>query len=235
MKLEEYLNLPENERLYSDGLAILKEHGLPMFAPEFAHLQAGPMGNNRRRLFDVLAKIPENKGPIVRAEITVQSQDAYAQNIAPSSRAELDLMLQLRRQKQQRAKCSQQFHSCDTDAERAEVCTLIDKATEAMRDTEKRLAYVQRHGRLPEIETEPAEPLPDDPEELEKIQFRLSSQILKVEKRIVYLLALPANSPKRKQLREKEALLHKLTARKTAVRLKRKAISLQDEPEENAA
>lgn len=214
MNINEYLGLDENKRLYSLGLKLLHDHGLPEYASQYQLLKAGPMGQNRYKLFTILNKL-KSSSPPKAVQITIEKP--AVKSLTPSSRTELDLLLALRKAKQKRAQCSQQFHTCKTDNDRAAVCDLIDKATANIKQIEKDLAHVQQFGKLPE-KTIQHDPLPETLDELKLESSRISSNILKVEKRISYLEALPPTDKKRKGLAERQGKLQALIARKQACR-----------------
>lgn len=215
-EIEAYLSTPPNERLYSTGLKLLFDHGLPQFDTLYQSLSKGAMGRNRQKLFDTLQLLSKTKKP---KTIEIVVKESPSNSLTPSTRLELDLLLQVRKTKQKRAQISQMFHACKTDQERAEICDLIDKATNELKTQQKNLAHVQRFGILPQQETE-FEPLPNTMPELIVERDRISKHIYALEKRIAFLHTLPENSPKRKKLPSKEEDLRIQFARKQACRQK---------------
>jgi hypothetical protein len=217
LDLKTYLQLPERQRLYSEGMALLHRHGLPQYSAEYNLLNIGPMGNNRHKLFAILKKLQET--PAIARPVLVEIADNRlpVDDLKPKSKIELELMLKLRKLKQQRAQCSQQFHSCDTDQQRAEVCDLIDKATAAIRKAEKELHHLQRFGALPKNEIE-NKPIPTDLEELRLELARVDSHIGKVERRLDYLLELPDTHVKKKTLPATEEKCRSLYIRQRAIK-----------------
>lgn len=224
-----YLALPSGERSYTEGLKLLEEFGGLAHAVAYAAFSKGPQGNNRQKLFNLLRSLPAQAAPVRAANIEVQA--TQPDTLTPSNASEVSLLVGLRKAKQDRAKCSQQFHTCSTDQERAEVCALIERATERIRKLESDLAKLQRYGAIEAPkEEEEVLPIPDDDEGLRNEQRRLNSQRLKLEKRIVLLMSLPESDKRRKQLPYKERQLRALNARKQAVRMKLTTLkTLQDE------
>jgi hypothetical protein len=222
-----YLAAPSGERSYTEGLKLLEEFGGMAHAVAYAALAKGPMGNNRQKLFNLLQSLPAQSPP-PRAE-AIEVQASKPALLTPSNASEVSLLVALRKAKQERAKCSQQFHTCNTDQERAEVCVLIEMATERIRKLEADLAKLQRYGAIEVKQEEEELPIPDDLEGLRNEQRRLNSQLLKVENTIVMLLSLPESDKRRKKLPEKEKQMRHLNARKQAVRIKIRSINIEQD------
>lgn len=233
-EIRAYLSQPESDRLWSEGLALLAKHGFPQYATLYDELQVGPMGRNPTRLLQALDSL-QHQRPAGPAQVVVETPKSPTL-APPKTSSEVEALLLLRRAKQRRAQCSQQFHTCNTDEERAEVCDLIDRATAEIRKQEIAVAHLQRFGTLPSPAEAEDAPLPDSEEELEREQTRCSSQILKLENAIVHLMTLPETSKKREKLPEKQDQLRHVYARKQAVRLKRRLLKAQaDEENEDDA
>lgn len=224
--IQEYLAIPDTHRLYAMGLELLVKYGLPTYQHQYTILARGPLGNNRENLEQILRAI-QKQGVIAAPQPEAASINVIAPRaeIATSTNTEVQLLLELRRMRMERAKISQMFHSCDTDEERALICSRIEAQNQLITKQEGIVAYFQRHGKLPE-EADDAEdtPLPDDKEELALMRNRCSSSILKVEKRIEHLLSLPETSKKRAQLPGQQKKLERLAARRLAIRNKQKAM-----------
>lgn len=93
----------------------------------------------------------------------------------------------------QRAKWSNQFHECKTDAERRAVSDGIMKVWEDIQDIERKIAFVQRSGSLPEGEER--FPLPDDPIALMKKLNSIRAQISQRQQKLRELAQLPNDDP----------------------------------------
>jgi chaperonin cofactor prefoldin len=229
--LKIYLDLPATHQLYSAGLALLDKYGGNAHATAISKLSPGPFGNNRFQLLQLLSKLYESPPGYTPTEVVVHQPVSKTIELTPSTNEEINLLIALRKARQYRAQCSQQFHACSTDEERAGVCDLIDKATANIKQLKQDYEYLKSTGQLPAPKDEYSAPLPDTEEELAKEQTRLSSQRLKVENRIIHLLGLKENSSKRKKIPELEDKLRLINARWAAVRFKRK--KLEHESKEN--
>lgn len=226
-----FLAQPLDERSYTEGLRLLEAHGGFAYAADYAKLAKGPMGGNRHRLFLLLRQLPRQAEKVQAAHIEVHATQPDL--LTPNSPNEISALMALRKAKQDRAKCSQQFHTCHTDAERAEVCALIERATERIRKLQGELARLQQ-GIKPAEEAEEEElALPDDEEALAAENARIGSRKAKVERRVLHVLALPETDRNRKKLPAYEEQLRKMNARQQAIRIKLRAMRLAKEQESN--
>lgn len=218
-EIEAYFQLPDSHRLYSTGLALLQKYGLPQFSTQYTQLSAGPRGNNRT-LLELLLRGLVPKPSAAPPTFTANT----SKNQEPQRPVEeIDLLLALRRLRQERSQLSQQFHSCDSDTDRAAVCDRIEAQNLLIATQMGKVAYFQRYRKLPpegEDEADMSHDLPDNITELEAMRSRLSSRILKIEKRIETLLSFPENSRKRADLPKKQKQLTEALARRSAVRAK---------------
>jgi uncharacterized protein YhaN len=228
--LQEYIKLPKSHQLYSTGLSLLRKYGQEHYPAELQKLSVGPMGNNRLQLMQLLKKICSQPISAKPSVIRVHAAPVQTSDITPTNGKEIELLLQLRKARQNRAKCSQQLHGCHSDTERAQVCDMIDRASAEVKSLEQQYNHLKATGSLPPEEEDDFNiPLPNTLDDLKKEQTRLSSLRLKTEKRLIYLYNLPDNSRKRNQIPGYEKKLRSINARWSAVRLKCKQIEYESE------
>jgi hypothetical protein len=218
--LKQYLSRPAQLRLYSEGLELFRRYALQEFSQHFKDLQLGPLGNNPQTLLECLQAVassgvvePVFKVPVIKTVLP------SAEIRAPKTLPEVELMLQLRRLRQKRSSTAQQFHECQDDQERALICDALDAITAQIRKKQEEITHVQRFGvEKPAPQIRPKK-LPKTENELQKLQNYTSSNILKVERRIDDLLALPENNRKRRQyLSKREERLQELTSLRLEIR-----------------
>jgi len=228
--IEQYLNQPATHQLYSEGLKLAQENATVTDSALLAQLAVGPMGNNRHKLMQLLERLAAS--PTVQSNsVKVHAAPVAVQELTPSNSHELDLLLLLRKARQKRAQASQQLHACDSDQERAQVCDMIDRASEGVKKLEQQYSHLKRHGSLP---LEEDEALPNTVDGMKKERDRLSSKRLKVENRLLYLYNLPEGSRKRKQIPDQEAKLQSINFRWLAVRWKLKQLEYHESEKDDA-
>lgn len=217
-EIRDYLRLPASMRLYSKGMELFSKYALlmPQFAPYFATLSVGPLGNNIQLLEECLQGVVA-LGPAIPFKVSVVETKPPKPTLAVKSTQELDLLVKVRKLRQERAKTSQAFHGCQSDTERAHICDLIDQIDKEIKEVDGQLAYIQRHGALPPQESVEEKPLPETYEGLMKERNRLSSNIFKVEKRIEHLETLPPSMKRTRNLVNNHDKLRRLTSRKILV------------------
>lgn len=227
--LRTYLALSPNEQLYSEGLQLFRQYAMASHAQYYTKLAPGPFVGNREKLLLCLREasaLPHQPAPKPTV-VTIEAPKAAPR--VPTNQKEFELAIQLRKLRHQRKQSSQQFHGCDPtttgDAERALICDRIDAINIEIKTAAAKLTYLQQYGHLPKEVEEQAKPLPDTIEACKKERSLLSSNILKVENRIAFLLTLPPNSSKRrKQLPGKNEQLQQLVSRRTSIRIKIKQL-----------
>ena len=237
--LRTYLSLPSSQQLYSAGLQLFERYAMARYSHQHQRLAAGPFVGNKEILLQCLNDIykqPPKTAP-ARPVIQVEAPKQAAQ--LPTNKEEINLALELRQLRLQRMQTSQQFHSCaegsEGDAARALICDQIERITKQIKDTEYKLSYLQQYNHLPPEDDEQLTfpEIPDTVEACGQEKTRLSSWILKIEKRIVYLLSLPENSSKRKaQLPVQQNKLHQLVVHREAVRIRQLQLKNENEEEE---
>lgn len=227
-EIRTYLAMPDTHRLYSAGLKLLAAYGLPTYQQQYTELSTGgPVGGNRSSLMAILGALSSVKEPPPAAAIQPKS---VTPKTGEELNTEVDLLLSIRRMRQERAKLSQQFHSCATDEERAAVCDAIDKQNQLIAKREGEISYFQRHRQMPQDPTPLIEgDLPTTEQELSDLRRRLSSNILKKEKAIDTLLSLPETHSRRSRLPKLQADLNLLMARRDLVRRKIRTIRNEEE------
>jgi len=235
--LRAYLAKPEGQQRYSEGLELFRKYCIKDFAGYYDKLAAGPFGKNPltlRRCLKDTASLGQRETATDPKPLRI-SVDNPTPKISPivKSEKELDLTLELRRLRHKRMQTSQRFHlfpfTEEFDHERALICYQIDRINAELHRVENNLSYLQRYGHLPEEKEQTAQPIPEDIKELRDEIRRCSSLILKVEKRILYLLDQPPTAKGRAKLPEREAKLAQLTVRRQECRLKLKHLLKQQE------
>lgn len=226
-----YLALPKQERLYSVGLALFEQYGAALKPDVWKKLKVGPMGRNRQLLEEELGQLEVNRAEAV-PKLDVQVIPApKPKNVEKEGDYEYNLLTRKRKLLQERMQYSQSFHDCNSDEERAMVCDSIREVNKDLQEVEGNLAYFKRYKKPPPAPEPKTFVLPDTDEELAAEQQRCRSNILKVEKRIDYLLSLPEKSSKRSKLPEKQDQLRELVIKVELIIQKRK--KLKREQEEN--
>ena len=214
--VEAYLQQPATHRLYSEGLKLFQAYGLNAYPQAWQKLSAGPFGQNKEELEGILRRIAQQPLPEVAPapppKVTVHAVPAPQSPEEPVN-LEYDVLKKLRHHRQRRMQLSQSFHDCETDDDRAHVCDLIQAENDALRQLDGELAYIRRFGKKPpEPEPETIE-LPNDDEALATMQNRLRSRILKVEKRIEFLVDLPEKDRRRAKIPAQQNKLRDLQTR----------------------
>jgi len=226
-----YLALPKQERLYSVGLALFEQYGAALKPDVWKKLKVGPMGRNRQLLEEELSQLKVS-GVEAAPKLDVKVIPAPAlKNAQEEGDYEYELLTQKRKLLLERMQHSQSFHNCNSDEERAMVCDSIREVNKELQEVEGNLAYFKRYKKPPPAPEPKTFVLPDTDEDLAAEQQRCRSNILKVEKRIEYLLSLPENSSKRSKLPEKQDQLRELVIKVELIIQKRK--KLKREQEEN--
>jgi hypothetical protein len=123
-----------------------------------------------------------------------------------------------------RAKLSNSFHDCKTDADRREVSAGILKIEEEIRDNERKIAHYKAHRQLPQEAGGEGESLPDDPIALMKALASINAKISQTKKTLLELGRLPDNDPERAKIQKYEAKLARLKLEKGHAEQKIKAI-----------
>lgn len=230
--IETYLDKPETHQLYGEGFSLFSEYRGHRWPKVFEKLSVGPMGNNKQELLLYLRKICSEPLPGTTTVVYVNPEpsiDTGDYSPPPKEVAtELTLQKRLKALRQKRARASQSFHSCKSDEERAGVCDQIADINQDIKITIAEIEYFRTHGRPKAPEVKTGFILSDDMEELTKRQNRLRSNILKVEKRIEFLLDLPEKDRKRKQIPKKQDQLREMYSEVEAIVQKRNKIKKQE-------
>ena len=92
-----------------------------------------------------------------------------------------------------RAQWSNQFHECRNDAERKKISDEIMKVWGEIQEVERKIAFVQRSGALPDEEER--FPLPDDPIALMKKLNSIRAQISQKQQKLRELAQMPNDDP----------------------------------------
>lgn len=123
-----------------------------------------------------------------------------------------------------RAKLSNSFHDCKTDADRREVSAGILKIEEEIRDNERKIAHYKAHRQLPQEAGGEGESLPENPIGLMKALASINAKISQTKKTLLELGRLPDNDPERAKIQKYEAKLARLKLEKGHAEQKIKAI-----------
>lgn len=234
-EIKQYLDTPETHRLYSTGVALLAKYGLPAYQAQYGKIAGAPTANNREELLRILKLLEKQNAPSTApagaagVAINISVPPPAAEDLAST---EVKLLLDVRRMRQERAKLSQQFHSCQSDEERAAVCDAIERQNQVIAKQEGVIAYFQRHRKMPRAVEEYVDtPLPENEKELIDARRRLSSNILKKEKMIDFVLSLPETDRSRAKLPKYEKELNYMLAKRTQIRQKLKDLREAKEEE----
>lgn len=221
-EIRDYLRRPASMRLYSQGMVLFQKYALmrPQFAPHFATLSVGPMGNNIQTLEECLKACLQLAPPAPPKVVTVETKPKPA-SLAVKSRREVDLLVKIRKLRIDRAKTSQRFHSCESDLERAHICDIIEDIEAQIKETDTMIVYIQLHGAPPpEAAKTEDDPIPTDLPGLRKELNRVSNHILKIEKRIEHLETTPPSLKKVRLLTDRQEKLHYLISRRIVIKSK---------------
>lgn len=228
--VDTYLAKPAPERLYSEGLALFQQYGLNAFPKAWQKLSAGPFGRNTDDLEAVLRKISAaglaNSVPAISQPPPTVTVHTIPPPPKKETVAELEygVLKDIRHKRQERMRHSQSFHNCNTDAERALVCDAIQAVNDELKRLDGELAYIRRFGKKPPEPEPETFTLPEDLQELTKMQQRHRSRILKVEKRIEFLTDLPEKDKRRAKLPAQFNKLRELQTRVELIVEKRKKL-----------
>ncbi|MEL6607060.1 MAG: hypothetical protein AAFP77_19740 [Bacteroidota bacterium] len=231
--LRTYLALPPNHQLYSEGLVLFQRHCMDSHGQHYAQLSSGPFVGNKELLLQCLKQAKADGSTNVPAKPAVVVVHSPETKIGtPKTEAEIELAIQLRKLRQERARTSQQFHGCtegdEGNDQRAMLCDDIERISKQISATAKKLSHLQQYGYLPKEEE--IKPLPDTVDECRKEINRVSSLRLKTERRIEYLLTLSENSRKRKkQLPENQKKLQEILVRWSALRIQKRRLEKANE------
>ena len=222
--LKTYLGKPSPLQLYSEGMDLFRKYALGVYGHHYSTLILGVFGSNKQILLQCLTDVSKNPPKAIHKPVIELPPAKPVKNRQPTTSLELDCVLSLRRYRQKRKKASQQFHTCaegnEGNTARAAICDVIDNINLEIKKEEQTLAHVQKYGSLPIDEDKNLfGELPTNLKDAIKQRNQLSSNILKVEKRILFLLDQPENSRKRKKIPDKQAQLSALNARKSELRL----------------
>lgn len=223
--LQTYLNLPDTHRLYSAGLALFAKYAMAQHSQHYAQLILGPFSGNPDTLHRCLKAVAATPPPPVAAPTVIRmEQPKRALSMAPQTSQEIDITLELRKLRHQRMQTSQKFHACpdgsEGNAARALICDRIDALSREIKRTEDQLLYLKKYGQLPPDDgAEDFGPMPTTMKEALAERARLSSHILKVEKRLIHLNTLRPTDKKREKIPDVEDKLRALVVRKSEVRM----------------
>lgn len=124
----------------------------------------------------------------------------------------------------QRAKTSNSFHDCKTDADRRAVSARILEIEKEIRANEGRISHWKAYGHLPVDAGDEEESLPEDPIALMRALASINSRISQTKKKLLDLGRLPDKDPERSQIQKYEAKLAGLKLEKGHAEQKIKAI-----------
>jgi len=105
-----------------------------------------------------------------------------------------------------RAKLSNRFHDCTTDAQRADLSDEIQVVQRQIERNMKAIKYYEEHGELPPQDQR--FPIPKDPFAIVRKRNSLRSSISRLRKEIDTIGGYPADHPDRKKLPKLEADLN---------------------------
>lgn len=163
------------------------------------------------------------KAALRRCSANAPQQASPKGNMAGSS----DVLASLYKAQQvlrgQRAKTSNSFHECKTDADRRAVSARILEIEKEIRVNEGKITHIKTHGHLP-LDIVREEVLPDDPIALMRTLASINAKISQTKKKLLELGALSDNDPQRSQIPKYEAKLAGLKLEKGHAEQKIKAI-----------
>lgn len=208
-----YFALPDTHRTYSKGMSLYMAHLAANDPKLTAQLLTGPYGTNPSLLDAALLPLKDTatlKYPQLQASVNpVTRDDVTSQAISLKS-----LQDERRSILQRRARTSQRFHDCKSDAERAEICDAVDQVSAELFEVEGSIEFFRLNGYPPPPPKESKKDggqLPSDPGELKNERGRLASKRLKLEKRVLELLELPDGDRKRAKVPEVQKRLRECT------------------------
>ena len=107
-------------------------------------------------------------------------------------------------------KCSNHFHECKSDDERAANSRSIRVIWGKILEVKDRIEYYEQHGELPAPTDEERFPIPDDLVEIVKKQLSLRAQISQRKRQLDGLAGLHESDPERAKIPDIEAKLAEL-------------------------
>lgn len=107
-------------------------------------------------------------------------------------------------------KCSNHFHECKSDDERAANSRSIRVIWGKILEVKDRIEYYEQHGELPAPADEERFPIPDDLVEIVKKQLSLRAQISQRKRQLDGLAGLHESDPERAKIADIEAKLAEL-------------------------
>jgi hypothetical protein len=203
--IADYFSLPDTHRTWSKGIALFMAHCAVNDPQLTAQLASGPYGSNQALLDRALLPL-KNLATLRSRSLPPPAPPMTREDVTEASVTLNSLHKERRGILQRRAKTSQQFHSCKTDAERALICDAIDLVDAELEKCVGDIEYFRIHGFPPpppkEGETDAVQ-LPEDRDGLDLLRSQLSSRRTKLRKRVTTLLELPDNAPKRSDIPKK--------------------------------